>query len=493
MLLLVVLLTSLVRLVGIDNQLLGDDEWRETETATIARHFLEQPDILYPRINWGAPGEGYVEAEFQLLPWTVHLLYRVFGPQPWLGRAVAVALGALATLLMFRLARQLLRPNAAILAAFSFASAPLVFRFGRAFMPEALVLVAYVLAAERFAAWLRAPHWRNILFAAGALAVAILVKPTSVHVGLLALAMAWRQGGLRLAFGPQMLVFGTVALLPSVLYYAHAASLHLTYGNSFGVISGGDSKWGNASWWLDPTFYRTLQKIDVVYGMGYTGTLLALLAMFFGRTFRLRFTAVAWLLVVFVYYLIVARYAGHESRGIQYHIYVVVPLSIATAGGASMVRNYLRERMPARSWLVLAITALPVVGMAAQQWRGNWRFLHLPREDLFLRAGRALAEVSAPGDHVLVTSTDRAVDDGVTNNFEEPKVMFHAWRRGRILPCDRLAAANLLGEARRCDARYLVVIDRATVGAAADFLAMVAVMPVVARGEGFSIHRLDPR
>src|SRR5262245_3040929 len=317
LLLAIVVLPSLVRLCGIDNELLGDDEWRETETATIARHFLEQPNILYPRINWGAPGPGYVEAEFQLLPWLVHLLYRVFGPQPWLGRALAVACGALATWLVFRLARHLLRPSPALLAAFAFASTALVFRFGRAFMPEALMLVFYVLAAERFACWLERGSWRTILAAGAALALAILVKPTAVHIGLLAGILAWRQGGLRRALGRQMLAFGAIALLPAFAYYAHAAWLHVQYGNSFGVISGGDSKWGNPSWWFDPVFYRTVLRIDVLYGMGYAGSLLAVLALVRGRPRPLRFVCAAWLLVLFVYYLIVARYAGHESRGIQ--------------------------------------------------------------------------------------------------------------------------------------------------------------------------------
>lgn len=490
---LIVLVPTALRAIGIDNELLGPSEWRETETATIARHFVEQPDIFYPRINWGAPGPGYVEAEFQLLPWLVHLLYRGFGPLPWLGRAVAVALGALATLLMFRLARHLLRPDSALLAAFSFASAPLVFRFGRAFMPEAMVLVCYLFAAERFAAWLRDQRFWTLAFAGCGLALAILVKPTSVHVGLLAIALAWRRGGLRAAFGVPMLTFGAIALLPAILYYTHAVQIHLTYGNSFGVISGGDSKWGNTSWWLDPGFYRTLSTIDVVYGMGYTGTLLALLAMFFGRTRWLRLACVGWLAVVFVYYLIVARYAGHESRGIQYHVYVVVPLSLATAGGAAMVFHYLRDRLRSRPYLVWAITAVPVLGMAAQQWRSNLRFLQLPTDDLFLRAGRALAEVSRPDDRVVVTSTDRAVDDGATNNFEEPKVMFHAWRQGRILARDRLNAAGLQQAIVRSGARYLVVIDRVRADATADFLDAVATMPVVASGDGFHVYRTEPR
>ncbi|MGE3174857.1 MAG: ArnT family glycosyltransferase [Planctomycetota bacterium] len=495
LLLLIVVVPSLIRLVGIDNQLLGHDEWRETETATIARHFVEDPNIFYPRVNWGAPGPGYVEAEFQLLPWIASRLYLVFGHRPWLGRALAVVLGGLATLLLFRLARHVLRPRAALLAALSFASAPLLFRYGRAFMPEALVLVFYLLAAERFACWMHDRRWRSIVTAGAVLALAILVKPTSVHIGLLAGILAFRRGGLRTLFGPQMLTFGAIALLPAICWYTHAAQLHLEYGNTFGVISGGDSKWGNVSWWLDPTFYRNLQNIDVVYGMGYTGSLLALLAMGMGRPLVLRYAVIAWLAVVFVYYMIVARYAGHESRGIQYHVYVLVPLSLATAGGAMSAWRYLRHRMP-RRWAMAAV-AVPILAMTAQQWRSNVRFLRLPQDDLFLRAGQALAQVSAPDDRVVVTSTDCAVDDGATNNFEEPKVMFHAWRRGRILPADRLNAQTLRQTVERASARWLVVLDRALErtpgGPTADFRTAIAQYEVAASGEGFRVLRVAAR
>ena len=493
LLLAIVVLLSLVRLVGIDNELLGDDEWRETETATIARHFLDEPDILYPRVNWGAPGPGYVEAEFQLLPWLVHLLYRVFGPQPWLGRALAVACGALATWLVFRLARHLLRPGPALLAAFAFASTSLVFRFGRAFMPESLMLVFYVLAAERFACWLEHGRWRTITAAGVALALAILIKPTAVHIGLLAGILAWRKGGMRCALGRQMLSFGAIALVPAIAYYAHAASLHVHYGNSFGVISGGDSKWGNVTWWSDPVFYRTLLRIDVLYGVGYAGTLLAVFALLRARPRALRFACAAWLLVLLVYYMIVARYAGHESRGIQYHVYVAVPLALATGGGAAAAHRLLRSIRRGTPWLPHALVALLVLGMAGQQWRNHVRWLQLPQEDVFLRAGRALAAVSAPTDSVVVTSTDVAVQDGVVNNFEEPKVMFHAWRRGRILAADRLAAANLQAAVEDTGARFLVVIDSVVAGATDDFRRAIAALEVVAHGDGFHVYRVGPR
>jgi hypothetical protein len=486
LLLAIVLLTSLPRLIHLDDGLLGPDEWRETDTASIARNFAEEasPDILWPRVNWGEPGPGYVEAELQLLPYAVQLLYRAAGPQPWIGRAVAVALTAMSTLAMFALARRLVAPRTALVAALLFGSAPLVFRFGRTFMPEAPTLLCYVLAAERVFAWLESRRARTLLAGAAALALAILTKPTSIHFGLVVVLLALRAGGVRLLCSRAVLLFGLLSLLPASLYYFHAAQLHTAYGNTFGVISGGDSKWGSWAIWRQPTLWLTLLRIDVRGCTGYAGALLALLALLRSRAFALA----AWLAVLLLYYAIVARYAGGEERGIQYHVYAAVPVALATAMGAEALWRAVRARWPLRPRLAHGTAALAVLLALAQQWRANVHLLAI-RGDTFLRAGRALAEVAAPDDRVVVTSTDFAVEDGVDNNFEEPKVLFHAWRRGRVLARDRLDATNLRRTMDRCGARWLVVLDKALGRETADFRAAVAGFEVARQGDGYCVLR----
>ena len=490
LLLLVIAASTIGRWQLIDNDLLGPSEWREVETATVGRHFLEEPNIFYPRINWGEPGPGYVETEFQLMPYVVHLLYRVFGYQPWLGQALAMGLAALATLLLFLFARRCMPPWAALVAACAFASAPLTFRYGASFMPEAMVLVCYIAAADRFAVWLQNRRWPTILMAGALLGLGICVKPTSIHLGLVAGLVALQRGGLRLLFGRQMLAFGAVALLPAAAWFAHAAHLHQEYGNTFGVISGGDAKWGSWDWWLDPNFYWLVLKLDVLQGMRYVGTGFVLLALLVARPFALRYACWVWFAALLVYYMIVARYAGHEARGLQYHVYATVPLALAVGAGAAALWQVCRRKLPARPLAQLLLVGLPLLAMTMEQWRANWWFLATHKNDLFLRAGHALASVSEPGDRVIVTSTDVAIDDGVENNFEEPKVMFHAWRRGRIMARDRLTLAELQRTRSLIDARFLVLIDQVFDGADESFRNEISTWDVAVSGNGFHVLRV---
>src|SRR5262245_57740027 len=67
------------------------DPWRQTDTASIARHFYRGGyHLFYPQVYWGGSGPGYAETEFQLHPFVTALLYGAFGERLWLGRLVSL-------------------------------------------------------------------------------------------------------------------------------------------------------------------------------------------------------------------------------------------------------------------------------------------------------------------------------------------------------------------------------------------------------------------
>ena len=53
---LVILAALAGRLEGLHGALPAHDSWRQMDTASISVNFLTTPDLLYPRVNWGAPG-----------------------------------------------------------------------------------------------------------------------------------------------------------------------------------------------------------------------------------------------------------------------------------------------------------------------------------------------------------------------------------------------------------------------------------------------------
>lgn len=416
------------------------------DTASISHNFIADPDLLYPRINWGAPGPGYVEAELQLFPYLVHLLHRGLGEDPLWGPLLNLVFAGLSALLVFSLIRRWYSPFIALAGVAFFLEAPMVFRFSRAFMPDMLALLFYLLAAERFLAFsLDGDRWRDLLASALAMALAVLVKPTTIHLGLVFIILTVWRGGPRLLFTPRLLAFGAISLIPSVFYFIHAAGLHARFGNTFGVISGGDSKWGSLAYWTSPGFYLGLFQIDAQWVMGgLLGVVVVGLGLLSRAHRELRFLLVSWFGTILLYYMIVARYAGQPERGSQYHLWTVVPAVLAMAGGLDWIIGVLRSGQGTVARLAPALAGGVLALILALGHQPMNRELLTWRGDPLLRdAGRALAERSAPNETALVLTDRQTVELGAANNYEQPDLFFHADRRGRVLPLDHLNKTGL--------------------------------------------------
>src|SRR5262249_9968548 len=87
----VVLAAVVVRVPWIHHPFVDAWCWRQSDVAMIARNFYEGGfNLLFPQINWGGGGPGYVGTEFPLVPFLAALGYLVLGEAEWLGRSVSL-------------------------------------------------------------------------------------------------------------------------------------------------------------------------------------------------------------------------------------------------------------------------------------------------------------------------------------------------------------------------------------------------------------------
>ncbi len=463
------------------------DLWRQTDTASIARNFARNGlQLFYPQINWGGAGPGYVETELPLMPWLTALLYRVFGEHDTIGRLVSLAFMLVATAAFWGLARRLLAPDTARFAVIAFVVSPVFLRWGTAFMPEATVLAFSLLTLYAFCRWLQEDRMIWLVAAAAAMSAAALAKPTSLHLGLvlagwLLLGRAGVQRGdsadvewqrshpadvqvparTRLR-RPSVYVAGVAALVAPALWFWHAARLHAEYGNTFGVLSGGDSKWGSVALWLTPAFYLGNLKTELIFVYGIVGVPLAVL----GAVWAWRHRPAAFPLLVagavalVIYYAAVGRYSGSDL-GVQYHVYSLPYAALAIGLGLAAAARWLAPRV--RPVLFGLAVTLAVGALFLQS--GNV-FLQSIRSNAgqFGECAEALTQVSAPGDLVVVATTSATVEDGVANNFQEPVVFYLADRKGWSLAADQ-TDPGLLASYRDQGARFLVSPDSSLVPA----------------------------
>jgi hypothetical protein len=434
---------------GRAGSLAGDWQgWREADTAAIARHFTEPgANILWPRIDWGGKGPGYVESEFQLYPYVVSLGLRLFGDRPWPGQLVSLAATLGAVVVVWRSLRARCGELPAVAGALTLLTARAVVFAATSVQPEATCLLLYVVAWSAFERWVTDGARKSLAIYALFGALAMLVKPTAAQLGvasfvwlLLARREKLRHVELWVAW------FAMVTLL--VLHLLHARQLFETYGNSFGVLSGGDSKLPKLEHLLMPRLWFKAATNAFVWGAGPIGTLAFLIL-----AVRRRFDA-ALLALVFaagVWTLLALRYTS-QAAGTHYH--VLLSVAAARAVALSLKHVLATGLVRPRALGLGAGMALTVVIVLTLRQRAHHRG---PLAPSILAAGALLAERAHAGDLVVVASLEPAWDAywRTPNNFQDPRVFYLSRTHGWELAADDLTPRTL-ERASRAGARYYV-------------------------------------
>lgn len=247
-----------LRLIWIDQPLVDQQAWRQADTAAIARNYYEEGyDLLYPRIDWRGDSSGFVESEFPLYPFTVAVFYQMLGgAHEWVGRLLSALASAAAGVLLYGLGLRLYGPGwPPRLAALVFLLSPYNVYFGRAFMPEATMLLFSVGALLAFACWAESGGRALLAAAVVATALAFLVKIPTLYLGFPLVALAWARWGWGFLRRPVLWLFLVLVLLPPALWYYHAHRLFEQTGLTFGIWNSyGYDKWSGSgadlAYWL---------------------------------------------------------------------------------------------------------------------------------------------------------------------------------------------------------------------------------------------------
>lgn len=324
------------------------ESWRECDYAAVARNFYrEGMDIRYPRIDWRGDGPGFAEMEFPVVPWTMAALYRIFGYHEIIGRILVYAFSLMALLVFFALARRLLPPAGAVAAGLVFVLNPLAVRVSNSLQPEGPMLFFCLAAVYAFLRWLESDRWSWYGKALFATAAAVLVKIPALHLGIFFALLLLADRGLKSLQSAKVWAFGALALLPALLWYAHAHRLWLTYGNSLGV--------SNEYHWLGwdlvknlPLFLKYLLRLakrEVTFVWMPLGWVAALAVFWYRKKEKDRTVKVAfyWLLAVGLYYLVTLRTSA-DSWASYYHVSTVPAAALLFGAGASLLLERAGER-----------------------------------------------------------------------------------------------------------------------------------------------------
>src|SRR5438552_1643930 len=312
------ILAVAVRLFLIDQPYIDHWSWRQSDVATIARHFGEEGfRFAYPQIDWAGDAAGYVGTEFPILPFVAAVCYKVAGIHEWIGRSQGVIFFAISLPFFFLLVREIFGGTAAVWATFFFAFAPLNIFAGRSFMPGVPSLGLSITGLYFFLRWTRHRETAPFFIAATTISLSILIKATSAIIAapLLYLVVAGiADPGLPrglLGVGRdhrsrlQLLLFIAIAIVPSAIWYWHAYHIaQRFYPHHF--FGAGGVRIESLSWYWD------IARQTATSGLTPVLVVMALMGLFVGPRGRYGRLFDWWLAAMVLF--VVALGCGNRHR-----------------------------------------------------------------------------------------------------------------------------------------------------------------------------------
>jgi len=177
---------------------------------------------IYPQLDYDGPPPNYAELEFPLLALFALPFYKLFGPQIWIARLIALSFSLLSLIFLVLLARGISGEKAGFIAGFLYALLPFNIFYNRVVMPEPVLLATSLGSLYFFSLYLRKPNLRNWVLSAFFLLLAILSKPNFLFLGLVFLFWLLQVRGFRGLLDWQIWLMVCAALIPSFLYFFSA-------------------------------------------------------------------------------------------------------------------------------------------------------------------------------------------------------------------------------------------------------------------------------
>ena len=446
-----------LHLIDLSQPLVDAQNWRQTDTAAIARNFYEEGmNPLYPRVDWRGRTEGYVESEFPLFPWLVALFYKLSGGiwEGW-GRLLSGIFSALTVFLLFLLGAGLYGRRVGHFAALVFTISPLEIFYGRAFMPEALMLLCSVGAVWAFWRWTEGVRWGWFSVAAMSTALAILVKLPALYLGLPLLFLAYGKYGRRTLTRPELWLFAVLTLLPPFFWYLHANRLFLRTHLTFGVLPPyGYSKFGPLALRLDPEFYAALAERFFGVLLTPVGGVLAVVGLLLPVSSRIQRLPRWWLVALGVYILV----AAEGNRALNYYQLPLLPPCALLAGRAAdriLRREVLKNTVFEDRVNLAGCVLFGVMGFMSYVY-SHPLYTAGPYRDYF-RAEYAIGQEvqrRTPPDALVIT-IDLDENRRAPYRAQNPVLLYYSDRKGWHLTPDE-ATPERVERLREEGARYLI-------------------------------------
>ena len=210
-----------LRLYGIDQPPMEFHTVRQYHGALLARGFYEW--WLTGNVRT-LPPDGIIEPP--ILEFVASFFYLIFGRELlWIPRLFSALFWMVGGIFVYLIAKKIASPNAAVFSAFFYLFVPYSVLSSRAFMPDPLMVMFFVISIFTIVRYHEQPQsTRRLIVAAVASSLAVFVKPGICFFqifGAFVSLSVYRQGIRRSLLSRHMVVFAVLSVLPTALYYLY--------------------------------------------------------------------------------------------------------------------------------------------------------------------------------------------------------------------------------------------------------------------------------
>ncbi|RJR28733.1 phospholipid carrier-dependent glycosyltransferase [Candidatus Microgenomates bacterium] len=363
----------MVRLYKIDIPLADWHSWRQADTASVTRTYVERGlNLLEPRYHDVSRVQtGYINLDgwrFVEFPVFNLLHYSIFQTYPQIGfevagRLVSVFSALIAAIGLFYIGKKTANVWIGLFSAFFYLFLPYNIFFTRVILPDGLATALAVVSLAFFVKYINTEKWHDLLLSSGLLAVAALTKPYAVFYGFGIFFLAVKKFGFRGIFKNKLLLLSLdIVLIPMFMWRIY--------------INRPPYFWGIAHWeWLfngdgirfRPAFWRWLfgERIGKMI-LGVWGLLPFGIGVMYKKTSLL----VHFMLAGAFCYM--AVFATANVRHDYYQIFIIPPIALAMGYGAyAVIVSKFTNKLVSIPLLALAIGLS--FGLAWYQIRDNYQ------------------------------------------------------------------------------------------------------------------------
>ncbi len=267
----ILVLAVVVRLYGINTPLADWHSWRQADTASVARIYVDDGiDILHPRfddlsnIQSGLPNpQGYRFVEVPLYSATMAIAFKYLPVAPlevW-GRIISIIASLSLIMIISYLLDKEEGRTAAISGALVFSLMPFFVYYSRVVLPDMTALALMFGAIFVFYRVVKTTNkksfWTSVILSAILASLSILIKPTTIFYGLVFVYFFYSRFGITKTIkNTAPYLFGAIVLLPFVAWRLWANKFPEGVPLNTWLLTDVQMMQGRESIFFKPAFFR---------------------------------------------------------------------------------------------------------------------------------------------------------------------------------------------------------------------------------------------